>query len=157
MTDSRGNDYDLAAPIRRGDGLSQAIYYARNVQAGANTVTVRFGSAVPFADVRVTEYGGLDPADPFDATASSSGTSATASSGNLTTASPVELIFAAGMTAGAFNGSAAGFTTRVITSPDADIVADRVVTSTGTYSAGATLSGEAAWVMQAATFRAAGP
>jgi glucose/arabinose dehydrogenase len=157
VTDSRGNDYELATPIRRGDGLSQAIYYAPNVRAGTNTVTVQFGSAVPFADVRVTEYGGLDPTDPFDATASSSGTSATAGTGELTTTSPVELIFAAGMTAGAFNGSSAGFTTRVITSPDADIVADRVVTSAGTYSAGATLSGAAAWVMQAATFRAAGP
>jgi hypothetical protein len=120
----------------------------------ADAVTVQFGSAVPFADVRVTEYGCLDPTDLFDAAASSSGNSATASSGYLTTASPVELIFAAGMTAGAFSGSPAGFTTRVITSPYADIVADREVSSTGTYSAGATLSDAAAWVMRAATFRA---
>jgi glucose/arabinose dehydrogenase/PKD repeat protein len=160
LTDSRGNAYALAAPIQRGDELSQAIYYAKNVlaaAAGANTVTVHFSSAVPFADVRVTEYGGLAPTDPFDATASNSGNSGTASSGNVTTASPSELIFAAGMTKGAFSGPAAGFTTRVITNPDADIVVDRVVSSANTYGAGATLSGAAAWVMQAATFRAASP
>jgi hypothetical protein len=38
--------------------------------------------------------------------------------------------------------------------PDGDIVQDRVVTSAGSYAAAATQSGS--WVMQVATFRAAG-
>jgi hypothetical protein len=56
----------------------------------------------------------------------------------------------------AATGSSAGFTTRITTPLDADIVNDRLATSVGTYSAGATQSGAANWVMQVATFRAAG-
>jgi hypothetical protein len=119
-------------------------------------VTVVFNGSVPYADVRITEYSGLDPTNPFDASASASGTglSSTASSGTATTAFPVELIFGAGMTSGWFTGSGTGFTTRIITTPDADIVNDRVVNVAGSYVAAATQSGF--WVMQAATFRAAG-
>ncbi len=157
VTDSAGNTYQIAAPVRRGAGLSQAIYYAKDINAaapGSNTVTVRFNVAVRFADIRITEYSGLDPTNPLDATASNSGTTATATSGNVTTTSPVELLFGAGMTTGAFTSSTAGFTTRVITVPNADIVNDRVVTVTGSYAAGAV--GGGSWVMQVATFRGAG-
>jgi hypothetical protein len=157
VTDSAGNIYEVAAPIRRGTGLSQAIYYAKNVRAApSNAVTVTFAGAVPYADVRIAEYGGLDPTNPFDATASNSGTSATASSGNVTTSSPTELIVGAGMTTDVFTGSSTGFTTRVITHIDGDILNDRVVTSTGSYSAGGNQGGVPNWVMQVVTFRAAG-
>ncbi len=157
VTDSAGNTYEVAAPVRRGTGLSQAIYYAKNIRpAPSNTVTVTFAGAVPFADVRIAEYSGLDQTNPFDATASNSGASVSATSGNVTTTSPIELAIGAGMTSGVYVGSSAGFTTRVITVPDADILADRVVTSIGTYSAGGNQSSSSSWVMQMATFRAAG-
>ena len=42
VTDSAGNVYQLAAPLTRGSGMSQAIYYAKNINAaaaGANIVT----------------------------------------------------------------------------------------------------------------------
>jgi glucose/arabinose dehydrogenase len=158
VSDSAGNTYQLAAPLARGASLSQAIYYAKNINAaaaGTNIVTVRFSAAVPFADLRVAEYSGIDRVSPLDATASGSGSTATASSGNLTTAAASELIFGGGITSGGFTGAATGYTTRIITQPDADIVVDRNVTSTGTYNAGAVLGGGAAWVMQAVSFRAA--
>ena len=109
---------------------------------------------MPYADVRITEYSGLDPANPFDATASASGSASSASSGNVTTNAATELIFGAGITTGGFSGSGTGFTTRIITVPDGDIVNDRVVTSAGSYTATANQSGS--WVMQVVTFRAAG-
>jgi hypothetical protein len=84
------------------------------------------------------------------------GTTSTATSGNVTTTAARELVVGAGMTTGAFTGSASGFTTRIITPIDADILNDRNMTSVGTFSAGATQSGSASWVMQVATFRAAG-
>ena len=59
------------------------------------------------------------------------------------------------MTSGAFTGAGSGYTKRIITSPDADIAEDRVVTSTGSYAATAPVNGT--WLMQLATFRAAGP
>ena len=50
VTDSAGNIYQLAVPTARGTGVSQAIYYAKNIKAaaaGTNTVTVTFNTATP--------------------------------------------------------------------------------------------------------------
>ena len=74
----RGNVYQLAVPTARGSGISQAIYYAKNIKAaaaGANTVTVTFNTATPYVDLRALEYSGLDLVNPFDVGASASGTS----------------------------------------------------------------------------------
>ena len=109
---------------------------------------------MPYADVRITEYAGLDPVNPFDTSASASGNAQAASSGNVSIASPVELVFGAGITTGRFTASGTGFATRIITAPDGDIVMDRVVNAVGSYAATATQAGN--WVLQAATFRAAG-
>ena len=157
VTDSAGNTYQLAAPTARGRGLSQAIYYAPNVRtaaAGTNKVTVTFSQAAAYVDVRITEYSGLDLSNPLDKAGSASGSSSSSSSGSVTTTSAIELVFGAGMTDGNFTASSLGFTTRIITSPDADIVFDRVVTSVGSYSATASVSGN--WLMHVVTFRAAG-
>ena len=53
VTDSAGNAYQLAVPTARGSGISQAIYYAKNIKAaaaGTNTVTVTFNTATPYVD-----------------------------------------------------------------------------------------------------------
>jgi glucose/arabinose dehydrogenase/chitodextrinase len=158
VTDSAGNVYQLAVPTARGTGISQAIYYAKNIEAaaaGTNTVTVTFNTATPFIDIRAVEYSGLDLTNPFDVGASASGTNNSANSGAVTTTAAHELVFGAGTTTGGFSSAGSGFTLRVITSPDLDIVQDRFVTATGSYSATASLSGSAAWVMQVATFKAA--
>ena len=157
VTDTAGNIYQLAVPTVRGSGISQAIYYAKNIKsaaAGTNTVTVTFNTATQYVDLRALEYSGLDLANPFDVGASASGTSNSANSGAVTTTAAHELIIGAGTTAGGFSAAGSGFTTRVITSPDGDIAEDRFVTATGSYSATASLSGSAAWVMQVATFKA---
>ena len=99
VTDTAGNTYQVAAPTARGTGLSQAIYYAKNIKAapaGGNTVTVTFTTAVRFADIRISEYSGLSVTNPLDVTASASGTVVLANSGNVTTTSASELIFGAG-------------------------------------------------------------
>ncbi len=57
----------------RGSGLSQAVYYAPAIAAGANTVTVTFDKAVTYADVRILEYGGLDASSPVDVSHSAVG------------------------------------------------------------------------------------
>jgi chitodextrinase len=157
VTDSKGNTYAVAAALARGSSLSQAVYYAKNIAsatAGSNTLTVTFSGSVPYADIRVAEYSGLDSTSPVDVTASASGSATTANSGNVTTTSANELIYGAGMTGGGFSSTPInGFTTRVLTQPDTDIAIDKNVTSTGTYSATATVSGS--WLMQAVGFKAA--
>jgi hypothetical protein len=64
---------------------------------------------------------------------------------------PSELLFAAGMTGVSFSGPGAGFTSRVITAPDADIIEDAVAAAAGSYNATAPLSG-GTWVLQLAAF-----
>ena len=158
VTDSAGNMYQLAVPTARGAGISQAIYYAKNIKAaaaGTNTVTVTFSASTPFVDIRALEYSGLDPVNPFDVGTSASGSGTSANSGTVTTTAAGALIFGAGITTGGFSAAGANFVNRIITTPDLDIAEDRFVTTTGSYSATASLGGSAAWVMQVATFRAA--
>ena len=76
----------------------QAIYYAKNIAAGSNTVTVAFNQAAAFVDVRILEYSGLDTTSPLDVTAGAAGSGASANSGAATTTSANELIFGAGYT-----------------------------------------------------------
>ena len=154
VTDTRGNNYVQAGTTVTGTGLRQAIYYARNIAAGSNTVTVAFNQAAAFVDVRVAEYSGIDTTSPLDVTAGAVGSGGTPSSGAATTTAAKELIFGAGMTGSHFGGAGAGFTSRVITNPDGDIAEDQIVSATGSYSAVAPLAYSSAWIMQMATFKA---
>ncbi len=166
VTDTMGNAYTLAVGptvqpgAAGGGGLTQAIYYAKNIlgaAANANTVTVRFSVAATYPDVRILEYSGLDRTNPLDVTAAAAGNSSTSDSGAVTTTNGNDLLVGGNMVWTITAGPGVGFTSRMITSPDGDIAEDQVVTSTGSYRATAPLSGAGPWVMQLVTFRAAGP
>ena len=154
VTDSKGNSYLLAVGPTRGTGLSQSIYYAKNIIGGTNTVTVTFNKAAAVVDVRVLEYSGLDTVSPLDVTAGAAGIGTTGNSGAATTSSANEVILGAGMTASVFTKAGTGFTVRAITSPDGDIAEDQITTAAGSYSATAPNSPSNAWVMQMAAFQA---
>ena len=64
VTDTAGNTYLPAAPVTRGAGISQGVYYAANIAGGANTVTVTFDRPAAYVDVRVAEYSGPRPGEP---------------------------------------------------------------------------------------------
>ena len=154
VTDTAGNNYQPAVTTFRGNNLSQAIYCAANIKSGLNTVTANFNQAAVAVDFRVAEYSGLNPTNTFDSGASATGGSTDASSGSLTISGANELLFAAGMTFGGYSGPGPGFTERVITSQDGDIVEDQIGPPAGTTSATAPLN-NTAWLMQAAAFRPA--
>jgi hypothetical protein len=157
VTDSRGNVYVSAVGPTMISGLTQSIYYAKNIGAagaGANSVTVTFSGAASYPDVRIAEYQGIDTVNPFDAALGASGTSTTSDSGALTTKTTNELLVGANTVTNTTMAAGPGYTSRVITSPDGDILEDRVVSAAGTYNATATLSG-GSWVMQAVAFRGA--
>jgi hypothetical protein len=151
VTDSKGNPYTLAIGPTLGSGASQSIYYAKNITAGANTVTVTFNQAAQYVDIRVLEYSGLSTTSPLDKVAGATGAAATANSGSASTTAANELIVGAGITSGGFSAAGTGFTVRIITSPDADIAEDQIVSVQGTYNATAPATGN--WVMQMATFK----
>ena len=155
VTDSFGNSYQLAAgPTVISGTASQAIYYAANIVGGStNTVAVSFSSAAVYADVRVLEYSGIATASPVDVVATGSGNSTLSATGAVTTGNANDLIVGANLVLTTTTGPGSGFTSRVITNPDSDIVEDRVVTATGSYSATAPLSPAAPWIMQLVAFK----
>jgi hypothetical protein len=157
LGDSAGNVYHPAIPTFRGNGMSQAIYYATNISAGNNTVTVTFDQPAVYVDLRVTEYSNLSAGNVFEGGASATGIGTIADSGPVSFTGANELLFGAGMTAGTFSGAGGGFTLRVITSPDSDIVEDQVAALGGSCNATAALSSGTAWLMQLAAFRPAPP
>ena len=158
VTDSRGNVYAIASGPTVQPGIqSQAIYYAANIAsaaAGANTVTVTFSASASYPDLRIAEYSGVATTTPLIAGSGASGTSTSASSGNVNVSSVPALLVGAGYTQTHFNGPGSGYTQRVITSPDGSILEDRIATTTGGYTATGTTNGQG-WVMSVAAFRAA--
>ena len=82
VVDSAGNTYSLAIGPTSGTALRQSIYYAPNIEAGSNTVTVTFNQAAAFPDVRILEYRGVST---VDVTAGASGSGTAANSGAATT------------------------------------------------------------------------
>jgi hypothetical protein len=149
VTDSVGNSYSLAIGPTSGTGLRQSIYYATNIKGGSNTVTVTFNQSALYPDVRILEYQGVSA---VDVTAGASGNSRTANSGAATTTTANELIFGAATVATSVKGAGSGFTSRIITS-DGGNAEDRVVTTTGSYSATAPLKPSGAWVTQMVAFK----
>ena len=88
----------------------------------------------------------------MDVTAASTGNSGTSSSGAVTTTSATDLLFAANLVQTSTTGPGAGFTKRLLTSPDGDLAEDEMVSSGGSYTATATLS-SGQWIMQMVAFR----
>ena len=66
VTDNKSNTYTAASKVVSG-GETYAIYYAKNILAGATSVTVK--TSYGDTDVIVAEYQGMDTAAPFDQTA----------------------------------------------------------------------------------------
>jgi hypothetical protein len=149
VKDSAGNTYSLAIGPTSGTALRQSIYYAPNILAGANTVTVTFSQAATYPDIRILEYRGVNAVDVM---AGAVGNSTAANSGAATTTVASELVFGANMVQTTTKAAGTGFTSRVITAQDSDIAEDKVVTATGSNSATSTLNSAGPWVMQMVTF-----
>jgi hypothetical protein len=164
VTDSKGNSYQLAiAPSLLNLTLQQSIYYAKNIAAapaGSNVVTVKFAPAAAYPDIRILEYSGVDTVSPLDVTAGYADNDTIAYScktGNVATTNPTDLLVAANTVLGGNTGPGPNFTQRLLTSPDNDIVEERVVTTAGFYNASAILQqGVGGYAMQMVAFRAAG-
>ena len=159
VTDSNGNTYALAAttestPVPAPGGLqlgvSQAIYYAKDINAGINAVTVTFNQTTAVQSVRIVEYTASTRCSPLDT--SVKGMVLTADSGAVITNSANDLLFGAGTITTGFTAAGAGFNT-VLINGLSDIVEDQVVATAASHNATAVLT-SGAWVMQMVAFRA---
>lgn len=156
VADSAGNHYILGVgPTVQSGAATQAIYYAANIAASAsNTVSVTFNTAAASPDIRIAEYSGISATSPVDSSSAAQGSGSLSNSGSASSANANDLLIGANLVQQITQSTGAGFTSRVITSPDADILEDSVVTAAGSYSATANLSG-GQWIMQMVAFRAA--
>jgi hypothetical protein len=150
VADTMGNTYSLASgPTQLSGETTQAVYYATNIAtagAGANTVTVTFNGGAAYPDLRILEYSGASEATPIDGNGSGTGTSATASA-SVTTANANDVVVAGDYVQTGSLTPGTGFTSRILTDPDNDLVEDESVSTAGTYTATAPLSSTGWWVM----------
>ena len=115
VKDSKGNTYHNATQINQtGDGDTLAIFYAENIAAGANTVTVSVSSAdtLRFA---ILEFSGVAPSGSIDQAIANQGSNASPNSGGITTTVNGDLLLGAIMSA-----------TRRLTPPGADSRSSKV-------------------------------
>jgi chitodextrinase len=159
VSDSSGNVYSLAVgPTQVSGALTQSIYYAKNIiraAPNANVLTVKFNGSAASPDIRILEYSGLNTTSPFDAAVGASGQSASSATPSVAVPSAGDLILGANIVLSSTTGPGSSFTQRILTSPDGDIVEDRIASTAGSYSASAPLSASAMWIMQMVAFKAA--
>ena len=156
VSDSAGNTYAVAAPALQGTGLTQVIYYAKNISASAsNTVTVNFNQSAAFPDVRIVEYSGLDTVNPLDAGGGAIGTGTGLDSGPITLTSAGDLFIGAADVGDVVTSPGNGFATAILTN-FGNNVEHSFPTAAGAIDATATQGAADAWVMQGVGFRVSG-
>jgi hypothetical protein len=147
IADSLANTYAAVVGPITSNGYVHYIAIAPDSPAGSDTVTVTLSDAAFDWDLLALEYSGLSLTHPFDMDAYDSGTGSAMSSGDVTTSSPHELLFAYGHSTAPMAGS--GFTSR--DSDGDNLVEDDVVFTTGSYDATASAT-SGIWTLILATF-----
>ncbi len=160
ITDSNANTYKQAAQIGyTASQVTSAIYYAENIKAGANTITVSMTVSGPLR-FTILEYSGVATANSLDAIAVATGSSTTPNSGNLTTTVSGDLLLATvGTTSTATFTAGTGYTIRdfVPAEPSTKHISeDQIQSAAGLASAGASLTASDSWGVVLAAFKPAG-
>ncbi len=162
VTDSAGNVYQpLSIAEFLNIPLRAQIFYARNILAGANTVTLTLTGPDPDATLSIHEYAGVDPVNPLDGEARLNnliaGTNAQPQSGSVTTTQASDLLFGVAYDDRSFGSETwtegSGWALRQSNSMSG--TEDMIATSTGSYSATFTVSIATKWVGEIAAFKAA--
>jgi hypothetical protein len=159
VSDSRGNTYKKAITFNMTvDPNTMGIYYAENISAGANTITVSdtISGTLRFA---IMEYSGVATLNSIDATAVSQGTSVSPNSGTATTSLSGDLLLGEIVTADpATFTSGTGYQIQdfVPAEPNTKLVTeDQLQTVVGSASATATLSASDPWGAALVAFKSA--
>ena len=113
ITDNAGNTYaeaGAAMSIDAGPGSANDIWYAKNVAAGATSITLTPSAAVTNAGVVIWEIAGADQNSPLDATAvlNSQPANATPSGASVTTAASGDAIISLIVVANSITGMSSG-------------------------------------------------
>ncbi|MDX1708225.1 MAG: hypothetical protein R3274_06470, partial [Desulfobacterales bacterium] len=144
----------------------QVIFYKIAGASESSTVTVNNYGTSTNLGIHIYEYSGVATSSPLDQSNSASGNSATASTGSITTTQDNELLIA-GLVSNDREASFSSWTNSFSEKNDFHITsgkpgdksgfggADRIVSSTGSFSTSATVSGSGAWRGQIVSFKEA--
>jgi hypothetical protein len=158
VADTGGNAYHRAVRLNESVDLTTvAIFYAEDIAAGVNSVTVSDSIAGGTLRFALFEYSGVARANSLDVAAAAQGTSTTPDSGPATTTASGDLVIGAISTAEAATFMpGAGFVIqeRVPQTATKLMVEERRQLSGGAVSATATLSSTDIWGAVMAAFRA---
>jgi hypothetical protein len=153
--DSR-NTYATAINSVSWDGILTKMFYAKNIGAGANTVTVTLSSTPSGScfEAHAYEFSGRNTTAPLDVTNSASGNS-TSWSASVTTTGTNELIFAFGDTETAGDANpAAGYYRRSALFTTGCVAQDTIAATAATYTPATTsLDAAGQWVFLVAAFK----
>lgn len=159
VTDTAGNVYENAvSQVQSSDGHQVHVFYAKNIDAGANTVQATFSATNNHPWIAIYEYSGLSTTAPLDQTAHAQGSSTTPNSG-LTpmTASASELVFAGlGLPATSTVSASAGTGFNMLlqdAGTSRSATEARITGSTGQYAGTFSLSGSTNWTSVVAVFK----
>jgi hypothetical protein len=155
VTDSKGNTYSEAiGGSTYGSDGKLYTYYASNINggSGAITVTVTLSGASGYDVIWATEYAGVAASDPVDQTSAANGNSAAIASGSKTTTQASELIYGF---AASYQGATASSPLTQRSNADGHFIADRIVSSTGSYQVTGTNNPSGMWGCQMVTFKGA--
>jgi hypothetical protein len=148
VSDTGGNTYRQAVQFNQTldapNGETLAIYYAENIAAGANTVTVSESVANNTLRFAILEYSGVATANSLDVTAAAQGSGTTLNSGTATTTVNGDLILGeAATSSGTTYTAGPGYTIeeRVPAPPNTKLIAeDAIQAVAGPVSVNVTLS-----------------
>jgi len=155
VTDSKGNTYSLAIGPTDWNPTQNSrawTYYAPNINGGGSpiTITITFASNPTTIDTYAAEYSGIATSSPVDQTSAQTGSGVVMNSGSKTTTQASELIYGFGLSKAACTVDNPPYTAR--NTMNANFIADRTVSSTGSYQVTGTLASND-WMCQMVTFK----
>ena len=158
VSDSIGNVYHQAFTFNNNSDDTLALYYAQNIAAGPNTVTVAVSTAssIRFA---ILEYAGVAMSNALDVTATSTLSNASPTSGTATTTAPGDLLLGVFATQSFRTFTAGtGYTIEAAVSAAPStvlLIEDATQAAAGPVAATASLDSSDQWGVGLAAFRAA--
>ena len=157
VTDTNGNTYRQAIQFNLTvDKDTIGIFYAENIAAGANTITVSDTAAATLR-FAILEYSGVATSGSLDGVAVTEGNSASPNSGSFSTTANGDLLLGAILTADP-EAYTAGMGYRIEENVPAEpgtklITEDQAQVAAGTAAASATLGATDAWAAAIAAFK----
>lgn len=150
FTDSLGNTFEVITALSRSNAQSSQIAYAPITNEGTDSVTVSFAAPTDGIGFYVHEYSGLSTTDAVAAFVVGMGNGNALSTGDVTTTTPGQLLFAHAVIQTTIASAGNGFTARQTC--NANMTEDAVASTPGAHSADFIGSSGGTWIASLATF-----